>query len=144
MYFKDAILSGDFNRARELSSNMDGESLLEALFLIAYEEESIAPYGFANFQLLEEETSENHYVISFILSMALNYLGGAYQISFHHAKKAIELSPYDISYKEYLLYFNALPEKLLKNEEAIEVANLILVKDPTNTTALKVINELKN
>ncbi|MGG2028300.1 hypothetical protein AB1282_21595 [Gottfriedia sp. S16(2024)] len=144
MYFKDAILSGDFNRARELSSNMDGESLLEALFLIAYEEESIAPYGFANFQLLEEETSENHYVISFILSMALNYLEGAYQTSFHHAKKAIELSPYDISYKEYLLYFNALPEKLLKNEEAIEVANLILVKDPTNTTALKVINELKN
>ncbi|WP_088012311.1 hypothetical protein [Gottfriedia acidiceleris] len=144
MYFKDAILSGDFIKARELSSNMDGESLLEELFLIAYEEESIAPYAFANFQLLEEESSENHYMISFILSMALNYLEGAYQASFHHAKKAMELSPEDNSYKEYILYFNKLPERLLSNEEAIEVANSILENDPINTTALSVINELKN
>ncbi|WP_129692463.1 hypothetical protein [Gottfriedia acidiceleris] len=144
MYFKDAILSGDFNRARELASNMDEESVLEALFLIAYEEESIAPYGFANFQLLKEETSENHYMISFILSMALNYLEGAYQTSFHHAKKATELSPNDNSYKEYLLYFNALPERLLSNEEAIEIANSILENDPINITALNVINELRN
>ncbi|MGG0179123.1 hypothetical protein [Gottfriedia acidiceleris] len=144
MYFKDAILSGDFIKARELSLNMDGESLLEELFLIAYEEESITPYAFANFQLLEAETSENHYMISFILSMALNYLEGAYQTSFHHAKKAMELSPEDNSYKEYVLYFNKLPERLLSNEEAIEVANSILENDPMNTSALSVINELKN
>lgn len=53
-------------------------------------------------------------------------------------------SPNDDSCKEYILLFNALPEKLLSNVEAIEIANKILEIDPVNNTALSVINELNN
>lgn len=144
MNFKDAVRSGEFFIAKDLASKMDGETLLDTLFLLAYEEESIAPLGFANYLLLEDETAENHYKVSFLLCMALNYINGAYQTSFHHAKKAMELSPNDNSYKEFLLFFNSLPEKLLSNQEAIAIAYKILENDSNNNKVLSVINELNN
>lgn len=143
MNFNDAILRGDFLTAKELASQMDMETLNDNLFLIAYDEENITPLGFINFLLVKEETSEYHYIASFLLSMALNYLEGAYQIAFHHAKRAVELTPNDISYKEYLLFFNTIPDKLLNNEEAQEIANEILEYEPTNKTALSIVSDTK-
>lgn len=144
MEFNDAILLGDFEKAKELATQMDMDSLRDTLFLLAYDNENIATYGFISYVLLEEETSEFHYIASYLFGMALNHLKGAYQTSFHHAKKAAELSPDDMSYKEYLLFFNAIPDKLLGNAEAFEIANEILKHDPNNKAALSVIHETTN
>ncbi|KQU21835.1 hypothetical protein ASG65_21265 [Bacillus sp. Leaf13] len=76
--------------------------------------------------------------------MALNHLEGDYQTSFHHAKKAEELSPNDMSYKEYLFFFHAIPDKLLGNEEALEIANEILKNELNNKVSLTVIRETTN
>lgn len=141
MKFKDAILLGDFNSAKALASDMDMEILRDTLYLVAYDSGSITPYGFVNDLLLDEETSEIHYTASFLMSMALNHLEGAYQIAFHHANKAAELSPNDMSYQEFLLFFHAIPDKLLSNDEAIKIAKNILEREPNNKTALSVINE---
>ena len=78
--FKQAVIKGNFTKAKQLSINM-------------------------NYLLLDKESSELHYLASFLLSMGLNHLQGAYQTAFFHAKKAVELSPQDNSYKEYLLFF---------------------------------------
>ncbi|WP_342601071.1 hypothetical protein MHB48_08740 [Psychrobacillus sp. FSL H8-0483] len=144
MKFNDAILLGDFVKAKELASQMDMDSLRETLFLLAYDNENIATYGFISYLLLEEETSEFHYIASYLFSMALNHLEGAYQTAFHHAKKATDLSPNDMSYKEYILFFNAIPDKLLGNEEALGIANEILKNEPNNKVALSVISETTN
>jgi len=141
--FNDAILRGDFVKAKELASQMNMDTLRDTLFLLAYEGGSIAPYGFVNYLLLEEETSEIHYITSYLLSMALNHLEGAYQIAFHHAKKAAELLPNDMSYKEYLLFFHTIPERLLRKDEAVKIANIILENEPNNKAALLVIKEIK-
>ena len=124
--FNDAILQGDFVKAKELASYMDTDTLGDTLFLLAYDHENIATYGFISYLLLEEETSELHYIASYLFSMAFNHLEGAYQTSFHHAKKAVVLSPNNMSYKEYLLFFNDIPDKLLGNEEAFEIAKKFL------------------
>jgi hypothetical protein len=144
MKFNDAILRGDFKSAKELASDMDMETLRDTLCLLAYDSGSITSYGFVNDLLLEVETSEIHYTASFIMGMALNHLEGAYQIAFHHAYKAAELSPNDMSYQEYLLFFHAIPDKLLRNKEAIKIAKNILEKEPKNETALLVIEETKH
>jgi len=144
MKFNDAILLGDFVKAKELASQMDRDSLRDTLFLLAYDNENIATYGFVSYLLLEEETSEFHYIASYLFSMALNHLEGAYQTSFHHAKKAVELSPNDINFKEYLLFFNVNPDKLLGNEEAFNIANEILKNEPNNKATLSVISEITN
>ncbi|MBT2696635.1 hypothetical protein J7E79_04275 [Bacillus sp. ISL-40] len=138
--FKQAIKKGEFVKAKQLSKTMDLEALTETLFLIAYDDETIAPYGFANYLLFDKETSELHYLASFLLCMGLNHLDGAYQTSFFHAKRAIELAPEDISYKEYLLLFFEMPEPLLSKDEATKIAKEILKVDPENKAALSVIN----
>ncbi|MBS2967871.1 hypothetical protein J9317_03660 [Metabacillus sp. KIGAM252] len=145
MEFKEAILSADFQKAKEIAShkNMDAESLMDNLFLIAYEEGSMAAYGFANQLILEEETSEHHYLASFLLSMGLTHFEGAYPTAFYHAKRAAELSPEDLSYKEYLLFFHILPDPLLSREEAIDIAGQILEVEPDNDSALEVLNQKK-
>ncbi|MDI2588563.1 hypothetical protein OR571_15940 [Psychrobacillus sp. NEAU-3TGS] len=144
MKFNDAILLGDFVKAKELASQMDMDSLRETLFLLAYENHNIATYGFISYLLLEEETSEFHYIASYLFSMALNHLEGAYQTAFYHAKKATDLSPNDMSYKEYMLFLNTIPDKLLEDEEASEIANVILNNEPNNKVAVSVISETTN
>nr|WP_106779158.1 hypothetical protein [Lysinibacillus timonensis] len=141
MNFHDAIVLGDFLKAKELASQMNTESLRDTLFLLAYDNENIATYGFVSYLLLEEETSELHYIASYLFSMAFNHLEGAYQIAFHHAIKAAELSPNDMSYKEYLLFFNDIPDKLLGNKKALEIAKEILKKEPNNKAALSVVSK---
>lgn len=71
--------------------------------------------------------------------MGLNHLEGAYQAAFFHAKKAVGLSPNDISYKEYLLLFYEIPEQLLTKEEATDIAKEILEEDPENKVSLFVL-----
>lgn len=137
--FKQAIVKGDFSKAKYLSIHMDLETLTDTLYLIAYDDETITPYGFVNYLLLDKESSELHYLASFLLSMGLNHLEGAYQTAFFHAKKAVELSPNDISYKEYLLLFYEIPEQLLTKEEATDIAKEILEEDPENKASLFVL-----
>ena len=137
--FKQAIVRGDFSKAKHLSIHMNLEALTDTLYLIAYDNETIAPYGFVNYLLLDKESSELHYLASYLLSMGLNHLEGAYQTAFFHAKKAVELSPNDNSYKEYLLLFYEIPEQLLTKEEATDIAKKILEKDPENKASLFVL-----
>ncbi|MFD9627718.1 hypothetical protein [Peribacillus muralis] len=132
--FKQAIVNGDFVKAKHTALNMDVENLKEILFVVAYDEENIAPYSFVNYLLVDKETSELHHLASFLLSMALNHINGAYQTACFHAKKAAELSPDDISFKEYLLLFYDLPEQLISKEEANKIAKEILMIDPDNAT----------
>jgi tetratricopeptide (TPR) repeat protein len=139
--FKQAIIKGNFAKAKHLSINMDLDTLKEELYLLAYDSETIAPYGFINYLLLDKESSELHYLASYLLGMGLNHLEGAYQTAFFHAKRAVELAPQDnSSYKEYLLFFYEIPAKLLRKDEATKIANEILKIDPTSKPALSVVN----
>lgn len=139
--FKQAIIKGNFAKAKHFTLNMDLDTLTEELYLLAYDGETIAPYGFANYLLFDKESSELHYLASYLLSMGLNHLEGAYQTAFFHAKRAVELAPHDNSYKEYLLFFYEIPAKLLTKDEATKIAIEILKIDPKNKPALSVLNE---
>ena len=64
--FKHTIKKGEFVKAKQLSKTMDLEALTETLFLITYDDETIAPYGFAKYLLIDKETFELHYLASFL------------------------------------------------------------------------------
>jgi len=98
---------------------MDIDTLRDSLFLIAYDNENLIPYRFVNYVLLEQETTQLHYLASFLLCMALNHLDGAYQTDFFHATKPDKLALNDISYMEYLLFFYEIPDQCLKREQMI-------------------------
>ncbi|VJM03494.1 Uncharacterised protein [Streptococcus pneumoniae] len=77
-----------------------------------------------------------------VLFHSLNFLEGAYYTALYHAKTAVLLSPERIIYKENLLLFYELPEKLLSEEEAKIVIDDILKKNPTNELALNLLKDL--
>ncbi|WP_278343214.1 hypothetical protein [Parageobacillus thermoglucosidasius] len=54
------------------------------------------------------------------------HLPDAYASALYHAKRAVELSPEDVSLKEHLLLFYEIPEKLISKEEAKAIAQEIL------------------
>ena len=74
-----------------------------------------------------------------LASGALCQLPGAYQIAWYHARRAVELAPDDIGYREFLLFFYGNPEALLTRAEAVAIAQDLLVRDPGNEAARSVL-----
>lgn len=134
----ETIKVGDFQKAKQIASGLDLKAIEDELFLFAYNEGSIAPYGFVCAMLIEKETSEWHYIASLLLSMAINHLEDAYFITFYHAKRAVELSPNDIGYKEALLFYHEIPDQPLSKKEALTLAAEILKIDPSNKAAKRI------
>ncbi|MEM1323188.1 MAG: hypothetical protein AAGG75_23180 [Bacteroidota bacterium] len=112
------------------------ENLLEG----AYDSGSEMYYKFYKYIIENHvETSELHYQASEMMSTALNWMPNGYKIAYHHALKACELSPHDVSLKEYLLFFHDIPDQLLSDETARKVAEEILAIDSNNITAKRVL-----
>ncbi|QSO46734.1 tetratricopeptide repeat protein [Alicyclobacillus mengziensis] len=56
-----------------------------------------------------------------------------------HTRRAIELSPDDVSLKEHLLLFHDIPEKLVTTEEARKIAEEIISVAPDSPTAKSIL-----
>ncbi|MCW6086064.1 MULTISPECIES: hypothetical protein [Clostridium] len=90
--------------------------------------------------LCKQESSALHYIASELFSMPLCHVTGAYNSSLFHARRAIELDPNNISYKEYILLFYNLPEKLIGQYEAKKFAQEVIEKLPNSKVALYILN----
>ncbi|MFK7766999.1 MAG: hypothetical protein AB8B55_07235 [Mariniblastus sp.] len=60
----------------------------------------------------------------------LCHFNGAYSSAYHHALKATEMAPRDASLKEFLLFFNCVPDKPMNDKKAADVARELLNLDP--------------
>jgi tetratricopeptide (TPR) repeat protein len=138
--FESMITLGDFQEAKKIFLQMNSSETRDSLLKIGYDTESIAPYSFLCGLLIESESSELHYMASELLSNPLCFLAGAYNAALYHARRAAELSPNDISYKEYILLFYNIPEKLIPKEEAICIATEILSVNPNSIVAKDVLS----
>jgi|SRR5581483_8237243 len=141
-HFLDAVHQGNYHKAKKLIRDMPHNQLCQFLIDLAIETGSIAIYTFTCFLLLEQESAELHYCAAGILDHGLCYLKGATSSSFFHAKRAVELSPNDITCQQELLYYFGMPDQVLSKEEAKTIAENILLKDPDNVEALEVIKEI--
>lgn len=138
--FESLIALGDFQEAKKIFFQMKNSEIRDSLLKIGYDTESITPYSFLCSLLIEGESSALHYMASELLSNPLCFLAGAYNAALYHARRAVELSPEDISYKEYILLFYNIPEKLISKEEAICIATEILSVNPNSTVAKDVLS----
>lgn len=137
--FESFVESGDFKEAEKLFFKTDSTKVRDSLLRIGYDKESIVPYSFLCSLLIEHESSELHYLASELLSNPLCFLTGAYNAALYHARMAIELSPNDINYKEYILLFYNIPEKLITKEEAVSIATEILSVNPNSIVAKDIL-----
>lgn len=133
----DLILIGNFELAykKELEIN---ESISRQLFEMSYDLENIAIYSYYNYKIAKKENAEDHYQASLILSQILNTINGAYDMSFYHAKKAIELNPDNLEYKEYILIFQYYPDLTANiNVEIFKNYAFELLNSDSNNIAAK-------
>jgi hypothetical protein len=136
----EKILLGNFNEINDNTYTV--EELEDTLLKLAFDSKSLSVYGYVSHLLIKKETSNYHYLAYMILFHALNFLDGAYYTALYHAKRAVDLSPERVDFKENLLLFYELPEKILDEIEARRIANDILELDPKNNLALNFISEL--
>lgn len=133
------IISLNFTEAKALVDSLNKVELENYMLELCYESENILYYSFVFDMLKSKETSFIHYIASIILSQPLCHIEGAYQAAFYHAKKAVELDEGDIELKEYLLFFNDIPDKLLSNQEAKILAEEIINLNPKSEVAKQYI-----
>lgn len=134
------VNSLDFIEAKALVDSLNKVELEDHILELCYESESMIYYSFVFDMLKSKETSFLHYIASIILSQPLCHIEGAYQAAFYHAKKAVELDDKDIELKEYLLFFNDIPDGLLSDQEAKILAREVMEIKPGSEVAKKVFN----
>ena len=137
---KKLILDGNFDEVQKIAKSFDIEYIRELLIDLCYETENIIAYSFVYNMLCKEESSALHYIASELLSMPLCHVTGAYKSALFHARRAIELDPNNISYKEYILLFYNLPERLISEYEAKKFAQEVIEKMPNSKAALDILN----
>lgn len=138
------IAVGRFEQAEELLSPIAFEALRDALYVAAYDDRDFCVYAFICFLLAKSPTKNNQDIAHFITGHAINYLAGAYEVAVHHARSIFEMAlPEDPGAGELLLQFYFYPEQPLTTQEAISIANTILVQEPENHVALNVLELAK-
>jgi tetratricopeptide (TPR) repeat protein len=98
---------------------------------------SIGIYTFIVRLLLEHEISELHSYAASVLELSL--WEGAYTSALSHMRRAVELSPNNLIYKEYLLMYAGMPDCTFEKGEAIKLAQEVLAIKPLSDTALRTL-----
>jgi len=141
---KNSILEGNFNLAKKILKNEDPKEIERKLSILAYDLDNIAIYFLVLDIVFEEKKAFWHGVASTILSTAFVYILGSYQLSYKHMNEALNLEPKNIDYKEGILLFYAIPDKILDVDRAKKIAKEILEVDPNNKTAMSTLESINN
>lgn len=132
------LLDGNIDHAAKLIKKNDrelkNEEVQDVLLEVSISKQSIVPYVVITKLLIEDENANLHAFASTLLSNALCWIEGAYYAGFYHQKRAVELEPQNVAFKEYLLIYNTLPDEILSDKDALEIRKQILAVDPNNKT----------
>lgn len=134
------ISEGRYAEAEILVSSED-RSLREVFLNMAYDTESIAICTFLIYMYNKHTDTIWLDLIIEIMLNPLCHIEGAYSVALFYARELVRVSP-SVRNREQLLFFYQLPEKLISEDEAIEVSKEILKQEPDNMVAKKVLYSL--
>lgn len=137
------IVSANFIEAEELFKKSNFEDFSEEIMYISYENNSIINYSFLNYLMVKEESKDLHDLAFSLLVNPLCHIEGAYNSALYHAKRSVALTEgKNVGSLENLLFLNSIPDKLINNQDAIDICNQILKLDNSNEIAQSTIEEL--
>lgn len=141
--FLQSVKVGKFEEAKAYIKDMSYEDMHNSLIDLGFKTECVSLYTFVTFLLIEKETAALHYCAAMLIAQCFVYIEGSYSMGLFHARRSVELAPDDPSYKEYLLLYYNIPDKLLNKEDAEAIANALLSQDPSNITARNILQNIK-
>lgn len=126
-----------FNESFELFRALSEDQQKELVIMEASHTDEISIICFAEFLISKENSYFNHNLAAEILCQTL-WFNGAHRVAYYHAKEMLRLNPC-IDARKLLLSFYTIPEKLLSDEYAVEIANNILCEEPDYEPAKEIL-----
>lgn len=133
------ILKFKFEEAAKLLVNFDELTITSAIQTMGFDKPGVLAYVFVCFLLKNEEKAIYHYAASLLMSNAFNHYPEGHLAGYYHARRALELDPRNIHYKEYLLEFRVIPEQILSKEVAIQLAKEVIKAKPNSYRAKEIL-----
>ncbi len=135
------IRKAQYHEAKALFDQLSRAEQRDLLIEEASLTDSICVLGFAEYLISLDNTSYNHMLAAEVL-IQMCWLTGAYNIAFYHAREMYRINP-NTDAKKFLLFFYGLPEKIMPEEYALEIAKDILRTDPDYEPAKNIIQKCK-
>ncbi|GGB01192.1 hypothetical protein ERX37_08795 [Macrococcus hajekii] len=130
------ILDGQFERVRQLMTEHDFMEFEEAFIGAAQNTESVLFYTFIVEEMKKNETAELHDLAFLLLVYPLSELTDAFKAAYYHAERSVQLTESkEVKSLLQLLFLYTVPEPVLTDRQAYQVAKQILVLDPHNKIA---------
>ena len=135
------IRKAQYHEAKALFDQLSRAEQRDLLIEEASLTDNICVLGFVEFLISLDNTSYNHMLAAEVL-IQMCWLTGAYDIAFYHAREMYRIN-LDIDAEKFLLFFYGLPEKIMPEEYALEIAKDILRTDPDYEPAKNIIQKCK-
>lgn len=138
------LSKGHFEEANNLIKRLDFHVVQDLLVEIAFDDEDEATYLFVVYLMEQQELAIYHDLAYLLMAQPLCHLERAYYTAYKHAKRAVELTDYtDILLLENLLFLHGVPDQVVSDEEAADVAQRILILEPSHRVANEWLKDYK-
>ena len=134
------IKSGKYDDATKICSMYTFNELKDFLLKTAYDTSDFSLYSFASYMFTKTDKTEWLETALSLVIGPFSFVDGVYSIGLFHARQLLT-KEYSIQNLEMLLFFHNIPEKLINQDEAFEIANHILKLDSSNQLALQIIRK---
>ena len=139
---KKHVLNGEFELVRQLMSETDFMEFEEAYISSAHEVESMMFYTCILDMIKVEESSELHDLAFLLLVYPLSEYEGALDSAYYHAASSIKRTDgNEVKSLLQMLLLHAIPEPVISDKKAFDVAKRILKLDPSNNVARNVLKD---
>lgn len=117
------LSNGHFEEAKNLIEQLDFHVFEELLVEIAFDNGDESNYLFVVYLLKQHEWATYHDLAYLLMAQPLCHVECAYFTAYKHTKRAVELTDYtDTLLLENLLFLHGVPDQVVSDEEAADVA----------------------
>lgn len=122
------LSKGHFEEAKNLIEQLDFHVFEELLVEIAFDNGDESNYLFVVYLLKQHEWATYHDLAYLLMAQPLCHVERAYFTAYKHTKRAVELTDStDTLLLENLLFLHGVPDQVVSDEEAADVAQKILM-----------------
>ena len=132
--FFSSLIQGDYETAAQICAD---RNLRGCLVGMVYDTDNLCVYSFARY--MYEKTGEMKWLCTaeIVAEIDMCWMEGGYPVALFHAREALEQEPTYMHYKHLLEYW-MIPEKLVDDEEALEIASVVIRKEPYDDRVLRI------
>lgn len=136
------INSLNFNKALNLFNELSETEKMDLIVAESNCSSNIVILGFITYLLMNDNSCFHHELAANAL-IQMCWLEGAYSLAYYHASEMVRIQP-DVKNKEFMLFFNEIPEKPMPDDLALKLAKEILAIDSSCSIAKEIVEKLSD